>query len=70
MDNNKKICPFRDKECTPDCMLYVTPDELNETVNSRLRSIGVVSGNGDCALKNIALSSMRKIFETTGVKRF
>ena len=70
MEQPKKICPFRNDECTPDCMLYVAPDDLNETVNSRLRSIGVVSGVGDCALKNIALSNMRTIFESTSVKRY
>ncbi len=65
-----KICPFRnDKECSPDCALYIAPKDLNETVISRLRSIGVVSGEGDCSLKNIALSSMRKMFENTGVQR-
>ena len=69
METQKKTCPFRGRKCTPECMLYISPEELNETVNSRLRSIGVVSGQGDCALKNLALSNMRKIFETTSVKR-
>ena len=48
----------------------ISSDELNETVNARLRSIGVVSGKGDCAMKNLALVQMRKMFESSNVSRF
>ena len=70
MENKKKVCPFRNTECTTDCMLYISSEELNETVHARLRSIGVVSGNGDCAMKNLALVQMRKMFESSNVSRF
>ena len=64
-----KVCPFTDKSCIPECALYISTDELNETVKNRLHSIGVVSMYGDCSLKNLALAEMRKIFENTGVSR-
>jgi len=65
-----KICPFRNCECTPECMLFVSPDELNENVRTRLVSIGVISGKGDCSLKDIALANIRNMYENTSVKRF
>ncbi len=65
-----KRCPFNLAECVPDCALFISADELNESVVNRLSSIGVFSKGGNCSLKNIALSSMRKIFENTNVKRF
>ena len=69
-ENNTKICPFKNCECTPDCMLFISAEELNENVRTRLKSIGVISGNGDCSLKNIALANIRNIYENTSVKRF
>ena len=65
-----KFCPFKNGECTPDCMLYIMPEELNENVRTRLKSIGVITGKGDCSLKNIALANIRNIYENTNVKRF
>ena len=65
-----KTCPFKNGECTPDCMLYIAPEELNENVRTRLKSIGVISEGGDCSLKNIALANIRNMYENTSVKRF
>lgn len=65
-----KTCPFKQDKCSPDCMLYIAPEELNENVRTRLRSIGVVSGVGDCAFKNIALAKIRSMYENTSAKRF
>ena len=65
-----KTCPFKQDKCSPECMLYIAPDELNENVRTRLRSIGVISGGGDCALKNIALAKIRSMYENTSSKRF
>ena len=67
---NQKSCPFKKSECTKDCMLYIAQEELNENVYTRLRSIGVISGDGACSLKCLALSGIRKMYETTSVKRF
>lgn len=69
-NETKKFCPFKNTECKNDCMLYISEEELNENVYTRLRSIGVISGKGACALKSIALSNIRKMYETTSVKRF
>ncbi len=61
-----KKCPFNNAECTSDCALFISPDDLNELVSARLTSIGVFDKqNGVCALKNIALSSSRFMFERT-----
>lgn len=60
-------CPFSEKkECNNTCPLYVSPDDLNEFVVSRLSSIGVMNRtNGSCSLKLLALSQSRAIFENT-----
>ncbi len=62
-----KNCPFKNADCTPDCALYISSEELNETVANRLKSIGVINCNSDgtCALKNLALAQSRYIFENT-----
>lgn len=66
-----KKCPFNNKDCTEECALYISSNELNESVVNRLKSIGVLSQDeGSCALKNMALASIRNIFENTNVKRF
>lgn len=64
-----KYCPFKNCECNSDCGLYIKAEELNELVINRLKSIGVFTceDNGMCALKNMALSQSRFIFENTKV---
>lgn len=65
MENDKK-CPFNRDMCDSECALYISPDELNETVKNKLASIGVISRDkGLCSLKNIALTGSRFIFENT-----
>lgn len=67
MEARDKSCPFKDERpCSTSCALYVMPDELNETFRNKLKSIGVLSENGMCAFKNIALVESRKIFESSG----
>jgi len=67
METREKTCPFKDERvCNSSCALYIEPEELNETFRNKLKSINVLSDNGMCALKNIALSESRKIFETSG----
>jgi len=65
-----KTCPFKNnKECNEDCQLFVKAGELNEFVESRLCSIGVVDRiNGGCSLKILALSQARTIFESTNTR--
>ena len=60
-------CPFAEKrECNNNCPLYISPDDLNEFVVSRLASIGVMNRTqGSCSLKLLALSQSRAIFENT-----
>jgi len=63
-------CPFQKTECATDCALYIKPEDLNELVVNRLASIGVFNRDkGMCALKNLALSSSRYIFEHTNTYR-
>ena len=66
-----KNCPFRKQKCDNDCALFISMDELNETVANRLRSIGVITATdeaqGLCSLKNLALAQSRCIFENTKV---
>ncbi len=66
-----KKCPFNHDECGDFCALFISPDDLNEVVSSRLTSIGAFDKmNGMCALKNIALVQSRKLFEKTSVNKF
>ena len=66
-----KNCPFREQKCDESCSLFISSNELNETVVNRLRSIGVFVGtdeqNGMCALKNLALAQSRCIFENSKI---
>ena len=66
-----KNCPFKQQVCDSNCALFISADELNETVINRLRSIGVVintdEAQGICSLKNLALAQSRYIFENTKV---
>ncbi len=66
-----KNCPFRKQKCDNNCALFISVDELNETVANRLRSIGVLMDTdelkGMCSLKNLALAQARCIFENTKV---
>ena len=66
-----KNCPFREQKCDNNCALFISSEELNETVANRLRSIGVLLDTdeiqGMCSLKNLALAQSRQIFENTKV---
>lgn len=65
MEKNK-TCPFSKETCDSTCALYVSPEELNESVKNKLASIGVINReNGICALKNMSLCMSRYIFENT-----
>ncbi len=64
-----KKCPFNQDTCNDECALFISPDELNELVTSKLISIGVMGKNGLCSLKTAALSANRYIFENTITKR-
>ena len=67
MESKAKTCPFmQDRICNNTCALYIDPEDLNETFRNKLKSINVFSNEGMCAIKNIALSESRKIFETSG----
>lgn len=66
----EKKCPFGNCQCTPDCALFIAPEDLNELVTARLSSLGVIDRkHGTCSLKTIALASGRYIFENTTTKR-
>lgn len=64
-----KNCPFKNDVCDSSCALYISNNELNETVKNRLKSIGVINYNeeGICSFKNLALAQSRFIFENTKV---
>lgn len=67
MENNQKTCPFKKEAiCDSTCALFVHPEELNETFRNKLKSINVLSDDGMCSLKNIALNESRKVFESSG----
>ena len=65
-----KTCPFsNDRECNNSCPLYISPEDLNEFVVSRLASIGIIDRKqGECSLKMLALSQSRAIFENTSTR--
>ena len=66
-----KKCPFNFDDCTPECALFIAPDELNELVVARLHSIGVYNKDGGmCAFKNQALAKSREIFEKSRANTF
>ena len=66
-----KNCPFREQKCDENCSLFISMDELNETVANRLHSIGVLiktdEAQGMCSIKNLALAQSRAIFENTKI---
>ena len=65
-----KTCPFKNEICSNDCALYISPDDMNETVFNRLASLGIVSKDtGMCSFKTTALCADRFMFENTNVKR-
>lgn len=71
MEERKKTCPFKnERQCDATCALFIEPEELNETFRNKLKSINVLSNEGMCSLKNIALVENRKIFETSGRPRY
>ena len=65
-----KTCPFsNNRECNETCPLFIKQGDLNEFVEARLSSIGVVDrNNGECSLRMIALSQSRMIFENTNTR--
>lgn len=66
-----KKCPFNFDECTPECALFIAPDDLNEFVSNRLASICVFDRDkGMCAFKNHALAKSREIFEKSQNNKF
>ena len=66
-----KKCPFNFDICNPECALYIAPDDLNEFVCNRLRSIGVFDrGKGMCAFKTQALAKSREVFEKSQNNKF
>ena len=61
---NIVTCPFGQNNCSPNCALYMNPNDLNETVKNKLASIGVIDREkGICAIKNISLCMNRSVFE-------
>ena len=70
MANLNKICPFNEnKSCNETCPLYISSDELNEYVVSKLSAIGVMKREvGECSLKMLALSQSRIVFENTNTR--
>ena len=63
---DKKNCPFSKEKCDSTCAVYISPEELNETVKNKLASIGVINRDtGICAFKNMSLCLSRYIFENT-----
>ena len=65
-----KTCPFsQNRDCTSECPLFVSPNDLNEFVAARLSSIGIIDrNNGCCSLKMLALSQSRIVFENTNTR--
>lgn len=67
MEERKKTCPFKDERiCDVTCALFIEPHELNDTFANKLKSIGVLSDEGMCSIKNIGLAQSRTIFEASG----
>ena len=65
-----KTCPFsNNRACDDTCPLFIKQGDLNEFVEARLSSIGVMDRiNGECSLKMLALSQSRMIFENTNTR--
>ena len=65
-----KTCPFKNEICNDECSLFISVNDLNELVVSKLRSLGVLTqDSGICSLKIASLSAARYIFENTITKR-
>ena len=61
-----KMCPFKNTNCSADCALYVSPDDMNEVVKNKLASIGIIERDkGMCSLKHASLGITRFIFENS-----
>lgn len=59
-----KKCPFKHDICSNECALFVSPEDMSETMRNKLASIGVVSREeGFCSFKVTAMSQSRMIFE-------
>lgn len=61
-----KKCPMNNQNsvCDDTCALYISPNELNETVMNKLASLGLLRRDeGICAYKHMALCMGRNIFE-------
>lgn len=65
-----KNCPFKHEICTEACALFISPDDMSETMRNKLASIGVVSREeGLCSFKVVAMSQSRNIFEKSLTSR-
>lgn len=61
-----KKCPFNLETCNEECSLYISSDELNDTVKNKLASIGIINkGEGMCSIKNLAMCASRSAFENS-----
>lgn len=59
-----KKCPFKHDICSAECALFISPEDMSETMRNKLASIGVVSREeGFCSFKISAMSQSRQIFE-------
>lgn len=59
-----KKCPFKHEICSKECALFVSADDMSETMFNKLASVGVISReDGFCSFKVTAMSQSRKIFE-------
>ena len=66
-----KKCPFNFDICTPECALFIAPEDINEFVSNRLASIGVFDReNGTCSFKHKALAKSREVFEKSQQNKF
>lgn len=66
-----KSCPFNQDACTAECALFIGPEDLNELLEARLASLGILNKeSGTCSLKILSMSAGRFIFENTSTKRF
>ena len=65
-----RTCPFGGgRECDATCPLYIKSGDMNEFMEARLGSIGVMNRQiGECSIRMIALSQGRMIFENTNTR--
>lgn len=65
-----RICPFKLQQCNDECSLYITPNDLNDFMVTKLSSLGIMRSNeGICSLKILSLSQARYMFENSTTNR-